>query len=64
MVFYLEAPLGMPEGTSTTHEAVRGRIQIYAKLYSQIALPWFQQPDFRKAALVALSQELDQRKAA
>ena len=34
------------------------------KLYSQIALPWFQQPDFRKAALVALSQELDQRKAA
>uniref|UniRef100_A0A7S3T1A3 TIR domain-containing protein n=1 Tax=Emiliania huxleyi TaxID=2903 RepID=A0A7S3T1A3_EMIHU len=37
---------------------------VHAKLYSQIALPWFQQPDFRKAALVALSQELDQRKAA
>ena len=27
--FYLEAPVGMPEGTSATHEAVRGRIQIY-----------------------------------
>jgi len=34
---------------------------VHASLYTQIALPWFEQPDFRKAALVALSQELDQR---
>ena len=34
---------------------------IHAKLYSQIASPWFEQDDLRKAALVALSHELEER---
>jgi len=37
---------------------------VLAKLYSQIALPWFKEPDFRKAALVAISQKLNQRSVA